>query len=422
MPAHAPPSLSALHRLWRLLPAVQRRSLFAAAAGLLAAGRPLAARGSSMAPTGAAPTGADGAIVAGEFSRASGVGETARLMHAALGTLRLPAAAIDIAPLLPAHRADLPAPEPQPAPPGAPLVLHVNAPLLPWVLLRLPRALARGRRIIGYWAWELPVPSPDWAPGARLVHEIWTPSRFVADALSPLLPGRVRVVPPPLAAVPPRPAPLDRAAFGLPDHAVVVLTALNLASSFERKNPLAAIAAFRAAFGHRADRLLVLKLGNPEHAPADFARIRAAVAGAANIRLETRTLPAASSHALTAAADIVLSLHRSEGFGLVPAEAMLLGRPVIATGWSGNLTFMDADSAALVGYRLVAAHDARGLYALPGALWAEPDLGEAAAWLRHLAADRAARAALGARGRQTAHRRLGIGPLANALGVGGAAA
>ena len=414
MPAHAPPTLSGLHRLWRLLPAVQRRSLFAAAAGLLAAGRPLAAPVS-----GTAPTGADGVIVAGEFSRASGIGETARLMHAALATLRLPAAAIDIGPLLPAHRADLPAPATIAAPPGAPLVLHVNAPLLPWVLLRLPRAVVRGRRIIGYWAWELPIPSPDWAAGAHLVHEIWVPSRFVADALDPLLPGRVRVVPPPLAAVPPRPASLDRAAFGLPAEAVVVLTSLNLASSFERKNPLAAIAAFRAAFGPRPDRLLVLKLGNPEHDPAAFARLRAAVADAPNIRIETRTLPAADSLALTAAADIVLSLHRSEGFGLVLAEAMLLGRPVIATGWSGNLAFMDRDSAALVGHRLVPAVDTRGLYTLPGALWAEPDGGEAAAWLRHLADDHAARGALGASGQGAARRRLGIGPLADALGVRG---
>ena len=71
----------------------------------------------------------------------------------------------------------------------------------------------------------------------------------------------------------------------------------------------------------------------------------------------------------------MLSLHRSEGFGLVPAEAMLLGRAVVATGWSGNMDFMDADSAALVGYRLVPARDPRGVFEAPGADWAEPDLG-----------------------------------------------
>src|SRR5262249_24712853 len=158
--------------------------------------------------------------------------------------------------------------------------------------------------------------------GARCVHEVWVPSDFVAGAIEPLLPGRVRVVPLPLAVARPEPSALGRAAFGLPRDAVVVLVSFNLASSLERKNPLAAIAAFRAAFGDRRDRFLLMKVGNREHAPDDFSRIVEAVAGAPNIRLETRTLPTADHHALTAASDIVLSLHRSEGFGLVLAEAM----------------------------------------------------------------------------------------------------
>jgi glycosyltransferase involved in cell wall biosynthesis len=133
----------------------------------------------------------------------------------------------------------------------------------------------------------------------------------------------------------------------------------------------------------------------------------------ANIRLETRTLPTADLHALTASCDIVLSLHRSEGFGLVPAEAMLLGKPVVATGWSGNMAFMDASSAALVGYRLVPAEDPRHVY--EGASWAEPDQADAVAHLRRLADDAGARAALGARAREAAFARLGVDPLAAAL-------
>jgi glycosyltransferase involved in cell wall biosynthesis len=291
--------------------------------------------------------------------------------------------------------------------------MHVNPPLLPLTLLRLPRRLPRGRRVIGYWSWELPTAPPDWRLGTRFVHEIWAPTPFVAAALEPLLPGKVRVVPPPMAIAPPRPAALDRAAFGLPTEAVIVLVSFNLASSLERKNPLAAIAAFRAAFGDRADRVLLLKIGNRSHFPADFVQLAQAAAAAPNIRLETRTLPTADLHALTACCDIVLSLHRSEGFGLVPAEAMLLGRPVIATGWSGNMAFMDADSAALVGYRLVPARDPRHVY--QGADWAEPDQADAVAHLRRLARDAAARTALGEHGRRAAMARLGVAPLQAAL-------
>ena len=63
------------------------------------------------------------------------------------------------------------------------------------------------------------------------------------------------------------------------------------------------------------------------------------MAHAPNIRIETHTLAPEDRHALTACADIVLSLHRGEGFGLVMAEAMLLGKPVVATGWSGNTDY-----------------------------------------------------------------------------------
>jgi glycosyltransferase involved in cell wall biosynthesis len=118
---------------------------------------------------------------------------------------------------------------------------------------------------------------------------------------------------------------------------------------------------------------------------------------------------------LTASADIVLSLHRSEGFGLVPAEAMLLGKPVIATGWSGNMDFMDTTCAVPIGYRLVPAHDPRGVYDVPGAEWAEADPDEAVAQLRRLADDPALRAAIGVRARAAALARLTTAPLAEAL-------
>ena len=370
-------------------------------------------------PTQPAPPAQHGLIVAGELGRASGLGEGARLMLAGLQELGVPGWPLRAGLSLPGETEDIPLAATALPPPGAPLVLHVNAPHVAAALLRLPRGWLRGRRVIGCWAWELPVTPPDWATGVRFVHEVWAPSRFTAAALEPLLPGRVRVVPYCVASRPPAPSGLDRQAFGLPAEAVVVLCSFSLASSFERKNPLAAIAAHRAAFGDRADRVLVMKIGHAGHFGPDLQRLRDAAAGAANIRFETRTLPIADNQALTACADIVLSLHRSEGFGLVPAEAMLLGRAVIATDWSGNTDFMDADTAALVPYRLVPAVDPRGVFQAPGAVWAEADVPAAAAHLRRLADDAKARTALGARAQAAARVRLGSAPLAAALrGIG----
>jgi glycosyltransferase involved in cell wall biosynthesis len=401
LPAVAPLRHAMPHRLWRRLPPVWRRRLLARAGSWLA---PHPATSETPATSGLA--------IAGELTRASGLGEGARLMVAAARGLGLPVWTCDLPPLEDAATDSCMATRAEePPPPGVPLVLHVNAPMLPLALLRLRRAVTRHRPIIGYWAWELQTVPPEWWPAVRCVNQVWVPSRFTAAALEPLLPGRVRVVPPPLAVVPPVPAALDRAAFGLPRDAVVVLVSFNMASSFARKNPFAALAAFHVAFCDRTDRILVLKVTHAEHALGDSARLARWATGP-NIRLETRILPPADCHALTACADIVLSLHRAEGFGLVMAEAMLLGKPVIATGWSGNTDYMHPGNAILIGSRLVPARDDRAVYR---GRWDEPDVVEAADRLRVLADDPALRRELGTRARATALAQLDAQPLAAAL-------
>ncbi len=338
------------------------------------------------------------------MDRASGLGEGARLYLAGLRALGVPC-----------WEAGEGRPPP---PPGVPLILHVNAAVLPLALLRLGRGLIAGRRIIGVWPWELPVAPPGWAAGFGFVHEVWAPSRFSADAVQQAWsghPAAIPVVPYPVACQPPKPNPLGRAALGLPEDAVITLVAFNLASSFERKNPLAAIAAHRLAFGPRPDRVLLLRVGNPDHFPAEFDRLRGAAADLPNIVFDTRMLPRDDAHAIMAAADIVLSLHRSEGFGLVPAEAMLLSKPVIATDWSGTADFIQAGWAMPIPFRLIPAIDPRGVFMAPGAVWAEPDVPAAAAALVRLADDPALRATLGAAARAAAQDRFGPAPLADAL-------
>lgn len=397
--APAPFALGLPHRLWRCLPVAGRRRLLARMSALVA-----------PRPAVAPPLAHHGIAIGGELSCPSGLGEGARLMIRAARGMGVPVWSLDIPPPTLWDRARLdPGAYP---PPGVPLILHINAPVLPLALLRLPRDLVRNRRIIAYWAWELPRVPPEWYAAASLVHEIWVPSRFTAAAIEPLKPHRVHIVPPALGLALPAPSSLGRAAFGLPETAVVVLVSFNLASSFARKNPLAAIEAFRQAFGDRMDRILVVKICHADHAPDDDARIEQA-ARAPNIRIMRGEMTGPDRHALTAASDIVLSLHRAEGFGLVPAEAMLLGKPVIATGWSGNLDFMDASNAELVDYRLIPAEDDRGVYR--DAPWADPDIADAAARLRCLADSPEARLRLGQHARATIRQTLNGAPLMVAL-------
>ena len=295
-------------------------------------------------------------------------------------------------------------------PDGAPLVIHANPHRLGTALLALPRRAVHGRRIIGYFTWELPVLPPDWRRHIRLVHEIWVPSRFVAEAFAAILPSDrdvpIRITPNALNAMPPPMITRDRRFFGLPADAVIVLMSFNFASGVARKNPIGAIEAFRRAFGDRRDRLLVLKAVNGDQVPEACDRLKRVIDGMANVVMQEGTLSREDNYAFTAAADIVLSLHRSEGLGMVMAEAMWLGRPVVATAWSGNMDFMDEQSAALVPVRLIPPDDPTGEFNLPGAVWADPDLDVAAAHLRRLANDKAVREALGRAGQAMIRERL----------------
>lgn len=357
--------LSVFHRLWRKLPPQQRRRFFAWATAIVTPG----VRASY-------PRHASGVIIAGEFSRGSGLGEGARLMVAALRKLGILCATWDIE----TYRLDGDA-----VGPGAPLIVHVNAPMLPAVLLRMPRTLRSGRKVIGYWAWELPIVPDTWKHARRHIHEIWAPSRFTADALVSLN-RPVRIVEHPVGLAGQIPSARNRAFFGLPEKAVTVLVSFNLASSMVRKNPIDTILAFREAFGDRPDRILILKTGHTEHYPEDMAAIRSAVNDASNIQIHTQHYNGADRLALMQCCDIVLSLHRSEGFGLVVAEAMALGRCVIATDWSATAEFMDNTCGLPVAYSLVPAHDPRGVLEMPQTCWALPDRQSAVQALR-LAAD-----------------------------------
>lgn len=385
-----------LRRAWQALPSLWRRRFGHL---LLEVAAPRA--------TGEAPALARGATVrvAGLLSNASGIGEGARLCAEALESLGWPVIRSDLTSVFAAVNVDEARAGDTPASPGpgGAVIIHLNPPLLPHARLLL-RGATVGQRVIGYWAWELPAIPHEWRRAFDYVHEVWAPSAFCAEAIRPYTNRPVRVVPHPVMQ--PRPALLGRTDFGLPDKAFVALTMLHFGSGFERKNPLAAIRAFRTAFGNRADTVLVVKVTADTNLPWAERALADAVADAPNIRVLERTLPRSHLAALVAASDAVISLHRSEGFGLVLAEAMRCGRAVVATGWSGNMEFMSADSAALVGYTLVPVADPQGTYGADQ-VWAEPDEMEAAGWLVRLAEDAGLRACLGGAAERRSEATLG---------------
>ncbi|MGI8436224.1 MAG: glycosyltransferase family 4 protein [Chthoniobacterales bacterium] len=172
----------------------------------------------------------------------------------------------------------------------------------------------------------------------------------------------------------------DRARLELPNDTCVFLFNFDFLSTTHRKNPGAVIEAFRQAFSPEENALLVMKSINWEHDRAGHAALVQQSAGA-NVRFLDTHVPGAEVTALFASIDCYVSLHRSEGLGLGMAQAMYLGKPVIATNYSGNLEFMNAENSLLVDYTMTELEEDSGPYER-GTHWAAPDVAHAASYMR----------------------------------------
>jgi glycosyltransferase involved in cell wall biosynthesis len=256
---------------------------------------------------------------------------------------------------------------------------------------------------IASWYWELDTFPAETVQHADLIDEVWSPTVFCAAAVRRVMTDRpVLVMHPPLRD--PKPAAIERSRFGLPDTRFLFLFAFDMASVMERKNPLGLIQAYRLAFRPNDRVHLAIKVTRGERSPEDFARLRAAAGGGVTIIDEL--LPRAEALGLIDACDCYVSLHRSEGLGLSMAEAMLLGKPTIATAYSGNLDFMTERNSWLVNARQVELE--RDYVPYPrGAVWAEPDLHHAAELLRGVYEHPEEARAIGEQGRIDVRQRFG---------------
>lgn len=260
--------------------------------------------------------------------------------------------------------------------------------------------------------WELPRLPRAWLPVLRAMQVVLAPTRFVEGACREALPGTV-VLHYPQAVFPPPEVGPARAEWGIAEGVTAFLVAFDVGSDIERKNPWAAATAFQAAFPPGTGGVeLIFKVTLRDHLPgyrAQVAELRARAADDARIRIIDRWLGYEELLRLYASCDVMISLHRSEGLGLHLMEAMSLAKPVVATGWSGNMDFMDSTNAVLVGHHLVPVASRHVAYRAEvgreGQVWAEPDLRAAADALRTLHASPERRRAIGAAADRDMERR-----------------
>lgn len=259
-------------------------------------------------------------------------------------------------------------------------LIHVNAEQVPEFFLQKGRRYFDGKYNVGYWVWELADFPREWVAYFDHYHEIWTASQFCVDAISKVAPIPVVRVPHAIHMEKINALPLGH--FGLRDDTFVFLSAFDFLSFFERKNPLALIRAFRQAFGADEKVQLVLKCSNSSANAKAFERMKEFTKGS-RVTIIDAFLPKGDLNALFSLADCYVSLHRAEGFGLPLAEAMYLGKPVLATGYSGNIDFMTVNNSFLIKYRLLEIEEDIGPYR-KGSVWADPDVDHAAELMRYV--------------------------------------
>ncbi|MBF0381035.1 MAG: glycosyltransferase [Magnetococcales bacterium] len=324
-------------------------------------------------------------VIVGLHRSPIGIGESARLCKAAFDKAGWLAHTFDVSSLfLPDSITETKPDDIATFKDSGPLVIHANPPELPFILNKLGSAKTKGRLIISYWAWELPKLPKSWIPAFDLVHEVWTPSNFCAQAISQHTSKKVRVVPHPVDCFQQTELSFSFDNLQIPNNACRILTMYDMNSSQTRKNPKAAIEAFKSAMGKDMRAVLILKVVHSQTNKSEFAKLLKDINGYPNIKILTANMTSEQVRALLKGVDIVISLHRSEGFGLVMAEAMYLGKVVIGTDWSANQDFMDVNCSILIPCSLIPVKDTQGIYQEPGQVWADPDIQIAAKQIKRM--------------------------------------
>jgi glycosyltransferase involved in cell wall biosynthesis len=264
------------------------------------------------------------------------------------------------------------------------LVIVLNPEELLHVLWKMPREFIVGKKIIGYFVWELEAIPQKWELVKGIIHEIWTPTRFCAEPLKKFFDVPVKIVPHPAAISPPPPTDKARGLalrqkLGIPEDAFLAIQSFTFASSLERKNVIGAISAFAKAFNKKDNAFMVARYLSSDLYPKSLERLKEHTQSLdTNIILLDGGGDIQNLYDLYSAADLYISLHRAEGFGLNIAESMLINLPVMTTNWSGNIEFTNDETAFMIPAKLIKVKDKSNIYKMPKAKWADPDLEYAA--------------------------------------------
>ena len=263
-------------------------------------------------------------------------------------------------------------------------IVSVNSGELPGIYSQFGVNPFLKRYVIGQWFWELEDFPEVCHVGYQHVNEVWAATKFIQTSIEKYAPKSVQVVHMPLPLLPPKiNEEIERKDFNIDNDRFMFLVTFDFCSSTARKNPHGVLAAFKQAFKENEGPVLVVKSVNNHHFPNALGSLIAHAEGRTDIIFFNEHFDHSVIGSLRNLCDCYVSLHRSEGLGLTISETMCLGKPVIATGYSGNMDFMNKNNSILIPWKYTTVGPNDGPYQA-SAKWAEPDLGEAANAMRYV--------------------------------------
>lgn len=335
-------------------------------------------------------SGKEGINIIGHLSSSAGLGNTARLFASALqkNGHRIAGFNLDYGGSAEQHEAIS-----FPIYRSVPDLPYSNNLIIPSInqlssiwLRKAPELLNPRFRNAGLIFWELPVIPKAWLSSLELFDVLLTSSRYVRTSLELALPDIpcIHAEHPLLVTNTSVTGSSIREELGINPADFVCFSNFDLRSDPARKNPIASITAFLEAFPNSKDAVLLLKTSPIAdfNSSAISKTIRNVLLNDKRIMTISKTMEYSKVQELYRCADVFISLHRAEGLGLGPMEAMAQGIPAICTGYSGNMEYMNPGNSYLVPYRLRPPTGVSWQYtpafAGKGAYWAEADITEAA--------------------------------------------
>jgi glycosyltransferase involved in cell wall biosynthesis len=331
--------------------------------------------GGARSLTGQFPPGIN---VAGYLTAELGIGEAARGYVRAIQEIGLDVALVDFSLNAKSRRQDETLTGFTRGNPYGVNLICVNADRVPDFISFAGEQYFEGRYNIGLWAWELPNFPDEWARHSAHFNEVWVGSSFMRESIAKALPIPVHCIPHVVQIGDFK--KLSKTYFGLKEEEFTFLFIFDFHSQLARKNPIGLVHAFKTAFRQDEPVRLILKCINGDSDSPELKQMKDAI-GDAKISILDQYLSRSEVYGLLDCTDCYISLHRSEGFGLTIAEAMFLEKPVIATGWSGNMDFMTNENSYPVDFTFVQLEEDYGSY-LKGNVWVQPDIRHASQLMR----------------------------------------